>query len=122
MKQSSQMKLRDFSYRQFLPEIILQCLRWYLRYPISYRNLEEMMVERGVEVDHTTLYRWVQAYSVELSKRIRFYAKSYSVFWRVDAPERRQSQTYIKVKDQWKYLYRPSQQINIHLISKLLFS
>ena len=60
------MKHKDFHYRHFLPEVILQCLRWYLRYPISYRNLEEMMIERGVEVDYTTLYRWVQAYSTEL--------------------------------------------------------
>jgi transposase-like protein len=58
-----------------------------------------MMIERGVEVDHTTLYRWVQAYSVELAKRIRFYAKPYSASWRVD-------ETYIKVKGKWKYLYR----------------
>jgi IS6 family transposase len=63
-----------------------------------------MMIERGVEVDHTT--RWIQAYSVELTKRIRFYAKPYSTSWRVDAPERRQSQTYIKVKGKRKYLYR----------------
>jgi len=93
------MKPRDFHYRHFLPEVMLQCLRWYLRYPISYRNLEEMMIERGVEVDHTTLYRWVQAYSVELAKRIRYYSKPYSTSWRVD-------ETYIKVKGKWKYLYR----------------
>jgi IS6 family transposase len=93
------MKHKDFHYRHFLPEVILQCLRWYLRYPISYRNLEEMMIERGVEVDHTTLYRWVQAYSVELAKRIRYYSKPYSTSWRVD-------ETYIKVKGKWKYLYR----------------
>ena len=93
------MKPRDFHYRHFLPEVILQCLRWYLRYPISYRNLEEMMIERGVEVDHTTLYRWVQAYSVELAKRIRYYSKPYSTSWRVD-------ESYIKVKGKWKYLYR----------------
>jgi len=54
------MKPQDFRYRQFLPTIILQCMRWYLRYPLSYRNLEEMMAERGVDVDHTTLYRWAQ--------------------------------------------------------------
>ena len=93
------MKRRDFSGSHFLPEVILQCLRWYLRYPISYRNLEEMMIERGVEVDHTTLYRWVQAYSLELAKRVRFYAKPYSTCWRVD-------ETYLKVKGKWKYLYR----------------
>jgi hypothetical protein len=50
------MKPRDFCGRHYLPEVILQYLRWYLRYPISYRNLEEMIIERGVEVDHTTLY------------------------------------------------------------------
>jgi transposase-like protein len=93
------MKHKDFHYRHFLPEVILQCLRWYLRYPISYRNLEEMMIERGIEVYHTTLYRWVQAYSVELAKRIRYYSKPYSTSWRVD-------ETYIKVKGKWKYLYR----------------
>jgi transposase-like protein len=58
-----------------------------------------MMIERGIEVDHTTLYRWVQAYSVELAKRIRYYSKPYSTSWRVD-------ETYIKVKGKWKYLYR----------------
>jgi transposase-like protein len=57
------------------------------------------MIERGVEVDHTTLYRWVQAYSIELAKRVRFYAKPYSTSWRVD-------ETYIKVRGKWKYLYR----------------
>ena len=93
------MKPRDFHYRHFLPEVILQCLRWYLRYPISYRNLEEMMIERGIDVYHTTLYRWVQAYSVELAKRIRYYSKPHSTSWRVD-------ETYIKVKGKWKYLYR----------------
>ena len=51
------MKPRDFHYQHFLPEVILQCLRWYLRYSISYHNLEEMMIERGIKVDHTTLYR-----------------------------------------------------------------
>jgi len=58
---------------------------------VSYRNLEEMVVERGVEIDYTTLYRWVQAYSIELAKRIRFYAKPCSTFWRVAAPEKQQS-------------------------------
>jgi transposase-like protein len=58
-----------------------------------------MMIERGIKFDHTTLYRWVQAYSVELAKRIRYYSKPYSTSWRVD-------ETYIKVKGKWKYLYR----------------
>ena len=52
-----------FKYRHFEPQIILLCLRWYLRYSLSYRDLEELMAERGLSVDHTTIYRWVQHYS-----------------------------------------------------------
>lgn len=89
----------DFKWRHFAPDIILQCMRWYLRYPLSYRNLEEMMAERGLEVDHTTIYRWLQHYSPEFEKRIRWYSKPLGHSWRVD-------ETYIKVKGQWKYLYR----------------
>jgi transposase-like protein len=78
----------------------LGCVRWYCKYGISYRDLEEMMLERGVEVDHTTLYRWVQCYGPEISKRLKWYFKgSYTLSWRVD-------ETYIKVKGKWSYLYR----------------
>src|SRR3546814_5302212 len=59
-------------------------MRWYLRYPLSYRNLEEMMEERGVDVDHTTLYRWVQKYSPELEKRIRWHARTFCRSWHLD--------------------------------------
>jgi IS6 family transposase len=52
-----------FKWRHFEKEIILLNVRWYLRYPLSYRNLEEMMLERGLKIDHTTVYRWVQSYS-----------------------------------------------------------
>ena len=93
------MKPQEFRYRHFLPTIILQCLRWYLRYPISYRQLAEMISERGIEVDHTTIYRWIQHYAPEFEKRIRWYAKP--LVWSVRVDE-----TYIKVKGQWKYLYR----------------
>src|SRR5437764_3946847 len=55
-----------FKWRHFEAEIILLCVRWYLRYSLSYRDLEEMMRERGLHVDHTTIYRWVQHYAVEL--------------------------------------------------------
>jgi transposase, IS6 family len=58
-----------FKWRHFQSEIILLCVRWYLRYPLSYRDLEEMMLERGLHVDHTTIYRWVQHYAPELEKR-----------------------------------------------------
>jgi len=59
-------------WRHFLPEIILLNVRWYCRYPLSYRNLEEMMAERGVEVDHSTINRWVLKFAPELGF---FYAK-----------------------------------------------
>ncbi len=82
-----------------MPEIILLNVRWYCRYPLSYRDLEEMMVERGVEVDHATINRWVLKYAAELDKRIRPHLRPTNDSWRVD-------ETYIKVKGQWKYLYR----------------
>jgi transposase-like protein len=88
-----------FKWRHFHSDIILLCVRWYLRYPLSYRNLEEMMLERGLLVDHTTVYRWVMAYAPELDKRCRPYLKPTNDSWRVD-------QTYIEVKGKWKYLYR----------------
>ncbi|AIK96258.1 IS6 family transposase [Candidatus Odyssella acanthamoebae] len=93
------MKPKEFRYRHFLPEVILQCLRWYLRYPLSYRQLAEMISERGIKVDHTTIYRWIQHYAPEFEKRIRWYARPSAWSLRVD-------ETYIKVKGQWKYLYR----------------
>jgi IS6 family transposase len=88
-----------FKWRHFQAEIILLCVRWYLRYPLSYRDLEEMMHERGLHVDHTTIYRWVQYYAPELEKRCRLHLKATADSWRVD-------ETYVKVKKGWMYLYR----------------
>jgi len=88
-----------FKWRHFQADIILLCVRWYLRYSLSYRDLEEMMRERGLPVDHTTIYRWVQHYAPELEKRSRPYLKATTDSWRVD-------ETYIKVKKEWVYLYR----------------
>ena len=88
-----------FKWRHFQSAIILLTVRWYLRYGLSYRDLEEMMQERGVAVDHTTIYRWVQAYSPELDKRCRRHLKLTNDSWRVD-------ETYLKIKGRWKYLYR----------------
>jgi transposase-like protein len=88
-----------FKYRHFEPEVILLCLRWYLRYALSYRDLEEMMVERGLSVDHTTIYRWVQRYAPILERRCRAELKPTNDSWPVD-------ETYIKVKGEWMYLYR----------------
>src|SRR5512144_1458213 len=75
-----------FKRRRFPAEIILLCVRWYCRYGISYRDLEEMMAERGVAVDHVTLYRWIQRYAPELEKRVRWYQGYRSSSWRVERP------------------------------------
>jgi transposase, IS6 family len=88
-----------FKWRHFEPTIILLCVRWYCRYQLSYRDLEEMMCERGLSLDHTTLFRWVQRYAPEINKRIRPHLKMSGTSYRVD-------ETYIKVGTQCKYLYR----------------
>jgi transposase, IS6 family len=88
-----------FKWRHFEAEIILLCVRWYVRYPLSYRHLEEMMEERGLRVDHTTIYRWVQHCAPELDRRCRPHLKATTDSWRVD-------ETYIQVKGTWMYLYR----------------
>ncbi len=91
----------DFKWRHYRGEVILWAVRWYCRYGVSYRDLEEMLRERGVNVDHTTIYRWVQHYAPEMERRLRwqYRPRSFAGSWRVD-------ETYIKVKGQWKYLYR----------------
>ncbi len=63
--------MKDFKGRHYLGQIILGSVRWYCKYGISYRDLEEMMEERGIEVDHTTLYRWVKYYAPEMERRLR---------------------------------------------------
>src|SRR3546814_20309848 len=63
--------MTDFKWRHFQGDVILWAVRWYCRYPISYRDLEEMLAERGISVDHTTIYRWVQCYAPEMEKRLR---------------------------------------------------
>lgn len=73
-----------FKWRQFETEIMLLCSRWYLRYALSRRDLEEMMRERGLHVDHPTSYRWVQRYAPELEKRCRSHLKATNDSWRVD--------------------------------------
>ena len=77
--------MNDFKWRHFRGEMILGCVRWYCKYGISYRELEEMMAERGLAVDHTTIYRWVQSYAPEIEKRLRWYYKpTMGYSWRVD--------------------------------------
>jgi len=80
----------DFKWRHFEPELILLCVRWYLRYQLSYRDVEEMMKERGLDVDHSTVFRWVQRCAPEINKRISPYLKMSGTSYRVD-------ETYIKV-------------------------
>ena len=92
--------MSEFKWRQFEGEIILWAVRWYCRYGISYRDLEQMMGERGVSVDHSTIYRWVQRYAPEMEKRLRWqWRRPQSTSWRVD-------ETYVKVRGDWTYLYR----------------
>ena len=73
-----------FKWRHYKSDIILLCVRWYLRHPLSYRDLEEMMAERGLSLDHTTIYRWVLKYTPELDKRCRPYLIQTNDSWRVD--------------------------------------
>jgi transposase-like protein len=88
-----------FKRRRFPAEIILLCVRWYCKYGISYRDLAEMMQERGVEVDPSTIMRWVHRYAPEIEKRVRRYQGHRSGSWRVD-------ETYVRVGGLWKYLFR----------------
>ena len=88
-----------FKWRQFEPALILQWVRWYLRYALSYRDLEDMMRERGLCVDHTTIYRWVQRYAPEIDKRCRPFLRRTNDSYRID-------ETYVRVAGAWTYLYR----------------
>ncbi|AWG44255.1 transposase (plasmid) [Priestia filamentosa] len=88
-----------FKWKHYQPDIILLTVRWYLRYNLSFRDLVELMEERGLSLAHTTIMRWVHQYGPELDKRLRHHLKRTNDSWRVD-------ETYIKVKGQWVYLYR----------------
>ena len=88
-----------FKRRRFPVEIILLCVRWYCKYGISYRDLAEMMQERGVAVAPSTIFRWVQRYAPEIKERIRLYQGPRSGSWRV-------GETYVRVGGKWKYLFR----------------
>ena len=89
----------SFKGRQFTADVILWAVRWHLMFPIGYRDLELMLQDRGVAADHTTIFRWIQAYAAELEKRIRPQLRLSNGSWRVD-------ETYVKVKGRWTYLYR----------------
>ncbi len=84
---------------RFPIDVILVCSRWYAAYPLSYRHLEEMMQERGVQVDHSSISRWAIRFLPLLEKVFRKHKSPVGGCWRMD-------ETYSKVNGQWKYLYR----------------
>src|ERR1700688_1167573 len=88
-----------FRGRHFEDQIIILCVRWYLRYSLSYRDLQELMEERMLSVDPTTVWRWVQRYAPTLNQRIRRELRRPNRSWRVD-------ETYVRVAGKWVYLYR----------------
>ena len=88
-----------FKWKHFHSEIIILCLRWYLKYPLSYRMLVEMMCERGLHLAYTTIMRWIHQYAPILNEKIRKYLKPTNDSWRVD-------ETYLKFKGKNAYLYR----------------
>ncbi|MGP2518176.1 IS6 family transposase [Yersinia sp. 2545 StPb PI] len=90
---------KAFRRLHYPTDVIAQCVRWYLAYALRLRNLEEMMAERGILVDHSTLHRWVIRLVPLLDKVFRRHKRTVGRRWRMD-------ETYIKIKGQWKYLYR----------------
>jgi transposase-like protein len=92
-------RLSIFKRRRFPIAIILLCVRWYCKYGISYRDLAEIMSERGVSVSPSTIFRWVQRYAPEIEKRVRPYQGHRSDSWQVD-------ETYVRVGGRWRYLFR----------------
>jgi transposase-like protein len=88
-----------FKGRHFDNEIIVLCVRWYLTFKLSSRDLVQMMTERGIVLPHTTILRWVQRYVPDFGKRWNHYARPVGGSWRVD-------ETYLKIKGRWVYLYR----------------
>jgi transposase-like protein len=89
----------DFRGRHFQTALIVQAVSWNLRYLLSYRDIEEMLLERGLEVDHSTINRWVLAYAPLIEKRLRQFRRPHCGSVRID-------ETYIKVRGQWRCLYR----------------
>ena len=88
-----------FAGRHFDRDVIILCVRWYLCYKLSFRDLVEMMAERGLHLSHTTIMRWVQRYAPEFERRWTRFARKVGRSWRVD-------ETYLKVRGRWVYLYR----------------
>ena len=90
---------RSFAGFRFPPDVIVLAVRWYLRYGLSYRDVEELLAERGVDVDHVTIYRWVQRFTPLLIDAARPCRHAVGDRWFVD-------ETYVKVAGVWRYVYR----------------
>ena len=88
-----------FVGRHFDRQVIVVCVRWYLRFKLSYRDLVEMMAERGLSIVHTTIMRWVRRYVPEFERRWNRYSRPVGRSWRVD-------ETYARIRGEWVYLYR----------------
>jgi transposase-like protein len=88
-----------FKGRHFDRDVVVLCVRWYLRFKLSYRDLVEMMAERGLSMVHTTIMRWVHHYAPEFERRWNRFARPAGASWRVD-------ETYVKIRGEWMYLYR----------------
>src|SRR5262245_66236460 len=99
MMQFSDTSSALFKRHHFDREIIILCVRWYITYKLSYRDLRAMRAERGIDLVHTTIMRWVQRYVPTFEKRWGRFTRPVGSSWRLD-------ETYIKVKGKWAYLYR----------------
>jgi transposase-like protein len=88
-----------FWKRKFEPQVIVTCVRWYLRFCLSLPDLEELMAERGLSVDHTSIWRWIQAYGPELYRRLQGEVKRKSSTWHMD-------ETFVRIAGKWRYLFR----------------
>jgi transposase, IS6 family len=93
-----------FAGFRFPPDVIVLAVRWYLRFGLSYRDVEELLAERGIEVDHVTVYRWVQRFTPLLAEAARPCRHLVGDRWQVD-------ETYMKVAGQWRYIYRAIDQL-----------
>src|SRR6516164_2525891 len=100
-----------FKGRHFDRDVVILCVRWYLRFKLSLRDLVQMMVERGLSMAHTTIMRWVQRYAPEFEKRWRRFARAVGRSWRVD-------ETYVKIRGKWCYLYRTQRMIVVCAIDR----
>ncbi len=89
----------DFKGRHFEAGLFVQAVTWYLRYPLSYRDIEELLLERGLEVDHSTVNRWVLAYAPLIERRLRPFRQPHCGPIRIDG-------TYVRIGGEWRYLYR----------------